>query len=255
MSPPVAVTFDFWNTLVRATPGRFRRVRARRWRELLVAEGVQVEEEFLLDLFGRVVGVFEEHWAANRQFTAEDGAATALGWLAEATEVPPRLRDALVESFVRAGEDFEVEVAPDAGAVLAALADAGVPVGIVCDVGMTPSFILREYLTRHGLDRHVTHMSFSDEVGSYKPSPTIFRHALEGLGVADPAATVHVGDLRRTDVAGARGMGMLSVRYRAMVDDVPGEESPDPYPEAHHVVDDHRSVARLFGLEVVEVAG
>ena len=54
---------------------------------------------------------------------------------------------------------------------------------------------------------------FSDEAGVPKPHPRIFAHTLEALGVA-PDATVHVGDLRRTDVAGARAAGMGTVSAR-----------------------------------------
>ena len=78
---------------------------------------------------------------------------------------------------------------------------------------MTPSTSLRRQLERHGLLDYFDHWSFSDEVGWYKPAPQIFEHALAGLGVTEPARAAHVGDLRRTDVAGARAHGLLSVRY------------------------------------------
>ena len=54
---------------------------------------------------------------------------------------------------------------------------------------------------------------FSDEQGTYKPDVRIFEHTLSTLGV-DPDAALHVGDRRRTDVAGALDAGMGAVRYR-----------------------------------------
>ena len=107
-------------------------------------------------------------------------------------------------------------------------------IGIVCDVGMTPAPALREHLDRHDLLGRFTHWSFSDEVGVYKPDPAIFRHALDGLGGVAPERAAHVGDLRRTDVAGARAMGMTAVRYTGVFDD----DSAD-MPEGDHVVADH----------------
>jgi len=68
-------------------------------------------------------------------------------------------------------------------------------------------------------------------VGAYKPDPSMFRAALDGLGIDDPSSVVHVGDLRRTDVAGARSMGLGTVRFRGAVDD------PEAGDEADHVVD------------------
>jgi putative hydrolase of the HAD superfamily len=116
-----------------------------------------------------------------------------------------------------------------------------VRIGIVCDVGMTPSTALRAHLRRHGLLEHFTHWSFSDEVGVYKPAPEIFEHALTGLGRVAPDRAAHVGDLRRTDVAGARAMGMTAVRYTGVFDD----DTVD-LPEADHVVADLARVPEVL---------
>ena len=108
-------------------------------------------------------------------------------------------------------------------------------------MALTPSTTLRHLLDRHGLLGHFDHWSFSDEVGVYKPDAAIFRDALAGLGGVDPTEAAHIGDLRRTDVAGARAMGMLALRYRGANDD--HDESHGP--EADVVVDDH---AELLGI-------
>jgi FMN phosphatase YigB (HAD superfamily) len=59
---------------------------------------------------------------------------------------------------------------------------------------------------------------FSDEIGVPKPHPRAFSTALEGLSVG-PTGAVHVGDLRRSDIAGARASKMGSVRFAALHDD------------------------------------
>ena len=87
---------------------------------------------------------------------------------------------------------------------------------------------------------------FSDEAGVPKPHPRIFAHTLEALGVA-PDATVHVGDLRRTDVAGARAAGMGTVRIRHTHDDL------SDHPEADEVAGSHpRLVEILLGWAEAE---
>jgi FMN phosphatase YigB (HAD superfamily) len=108
---------------------------------------------------------------------------------------------------------------------------------------MTASPILLSHLERHGVLKYFDHWSFSDKVGAYKPSRIIFEHALDGLGNIDPARAAHVGDLRRTDVAGAIGMGMTAVRYTGIFDD-----SSQPEPEAHHIVGDHRRLPEVLGI-------
>ena len=110
--------------------------------------------------------------------------------------------------------------------VVSAVAGTGVAVGIVSDTNLAIGRHLRTYLKEHGILEHVAFAAFSDEVGVYKPNPAIFRAVLEGLDVDDPSTVVHVGDLKRTDVAGARVMGMGTVRFRgALDDDEPGDEA------------------------------
>ena len=56
---------------------------------------------------------------------------------------------------------------------------------------------------------------------------------------------MHIGDIRRTDIAGARGVGMTAIRYRGVSDD-PSTEDDDL--EGHHVIDDLRSVLDIVGI-------
>ena len=74
-----------------------------------------------------------------------------------------------------AGEDVP-PLAPNVALTLRRLKDAGVRLGIVCDVGMVPSPLLRVALEHHGVIGLFDHWSFSDEVGVYKPSRDIFVH-------------------------------------------------------------------------------
>lgn len=128
------------------------------------------------------------------------------------------------------------------------LKDGGLRIGIICDVGMAPSPVLRGFLEHHGVLQYFDHWSFSDEVGVYKPHPEIFEHALAGLGGVEPARAVHVGDLRRTDVAGAIAMGMTAVRYRGSHDDNGGVGDAGELVEGHHVIDDHIELLHVVGL-------
>jgi len=53
---------------------------------------------------------------------------------------------------------------------------------------------------------------------------------------------MHVGDLRRTDIAGASAIGMRTVRYRALHDD---PDMGDAI-EADFVLDSHRELPALI---------
>ena len=116
-------------------------------------------------------------------------------------------------------------------------------VGIICDIGLTPSLVVRQLLARHMLLELFDDMAFSDDVGVYKPDPAIFTQALAGLGETDFSRGAHIGDRRRTDVAGALAVGMTAVRYNAIFDDL----APDT-PEADVVIDNLARLPEALGV-------
>jgi putative hydrolase of the HAD superfamily len=235
-----AVTFDYWNTLCFEDVGHLRGRRLDAWAGLLEEAGYAVERERLDVAFDAAWQRFLARWTSGQHLAyaeAAEGIIEDLGY-----DVPVGVRAALVDAYGRAGESVELHLAPHVPETLEALRAKGIRLGIVCDVGMTPSTILRAQLERHGVLGCFDHWSFSDEVGCYKPAPAIFEHALAGLGVT-PERTAHVGDLRRTDVAGALAMGMTAVRYTGVFDD-----DSQPEPEAHHVLADHRDLPRALAL-------
>lgn len=236
-----AVTFDYWNTLMYEQAGAMRNRRIDAWMGILEGVGFKVERERMDAVFEESWQRFTQRWTDNQQFQAAQAAeeiVEALGF-----EIPADVRDELVEAFTTAGAGVQLYSTDGIEECLRQLKDAGVRLGIICDVGMTPSHMLRDHLDERGLLELFDHWSFSDEVGVYKPDPVIFRHALEGLGGIDPSEAAHIGDLRRTDVAGARAMGMTSVRYTGVFDD-----DSRPEPEAHIVTADHRLLPGLLKL-------
>lgn len=239
-----AVTFDFWNTLVAENPEGARPRRVDAWMALLEGEGVALEREAVHEAMASSSKAFEDRWRANMMFNADDAVDHALSRLG--LEPPADVRAELVHALTDPPSELDPSPTPNVGDCLRTLHDAGVRIGIICDVGLTPSRTLRRYLDGHGLLELFDHWSFSDEVGTFKPDPKIFEHALDGLGGVEPADAAHVGDLRRTDVAGAAGMGMTSVRYTGVFDD-PGPDDGSG-PEAHIVIADHAELPAALGI-------
>jgi HAD superfamily hydrolase (TIGR01549 family) len=236
-----AVTFDFWNTLVYEERGHLRGRRLEAWAGVFEDVGFAVERSRLDAAFDASWDRYVESWKANEQFAAAQGAEAVLESLG--FDVPPDVRSKLVEEFGRAGDSAELHLTEGVVEALEALKDAGLRLGIICDVGFTPSVTLREHLIRHDVLPLFDHWSFSDDVGAYKPSPVIFQHALDGLGAPAPERVAHVGDIRRTDVAGAQAMGMISVRYTGISDD-----TSQPEPEADHVIAHHAELVAALGI-------
>lgn len=222
------VTFDFWNTIARVPPGAMTEARRRAVAAACEECAVEVEAELLTRSLEEVGLHWEEAWAAGRHLHPREGAAM----LARALGVEEAAGELVAEAFLEAGQGVSLELAPDLGLALEALAERGIRLGIVCDVGFTRGALLRELLDREGLLDHFGGWAFSDEVGHYKPSPQIFEAALGALGAA-PGEAMHVGDLRRTDVAGAAALGMRTVRYRGMHDDAAAGVEADIVLDSH----------------------
>jgi len=232
-----AVTFDFWNTVMWEEPGSLRKRRLEVWPETLGHDAVDpVALEEAHDAAHRA---YEQAWREGRQFTVEHAAALISERLSSLPEGAPAL---LVEGFCEAGGRAAVHPSDGIRECLEELRSGGVRLGIICDIGLTPAYVVRELLARHELLDRFGDTTFSDEVGHYKPDRRIFEHALSNLGGAAPERSAHVGDRRRTDVAGAQAMGMAAVRYTGVYDDADGG------PEAEHVVEDLAEIPALLGV-------
>ena len=204
----------------------------------LASVDADVARDALLAATAAAEDFYEVRWRENRPFSPEEWSAQVLGELS--IDDPPA-HDAVAAELRRGLPATERMLAPGIEGTLRTLTDAGIKLGIVCDVGITPSVALRGYLEHFGVLKYFDHWSFSDDVGIYKPDGRIFTHALEGLGV-EAGEAAHVGDLRRTDVAGALGMGITSVRYRHWRDDLTDA------PEAEVLLDNHPDLPRILGV-------
>jgi HAD superfamily hydrolase (TIGR01549 family) len=69
---------------------------------------------------------------------------------------------------------------------------------------------LEQVVRNHGLRDHLDFLVVSEVEGYAKPSPRLFRRALEIAAVA-PEEAVHVGDSFEFDVEGARGVGIQPI--------------------------------------------
>lgn len=210
---------------------------------MLAARGVELPAERIEDAARVGRAAHHSAWLENRQFDARAVAARYVETLADLLPADDALHAELRDAFAATPENLEIPLVPGVRDVLQQLDAAGIALGIICDVGLTPSTVLRANLDRHDVLRHFTHWSFSDEVGTYKPDPRIFGHALTGLD-ARPEDAWHVGDLRRTDIAGAQAFGMRAARVTVIHDDTDDANGPS----GDVVVSDYRELPTALGL-------
>jgi len=133
------------------------------------------------------------------------------------------------------GQFFGRTPFPDALDTLRWLQERGFKLGAVTDRAFGGPRFMAE-LEEYGLGGFFGVVAISSDVGYLKPHPKIFQHALEALGVT-PEETMMVGDSLRSDVAGAKALGMVAVWKRPPLNeptevgadklDVVGEIAPD----------------------------
>lgn len=220
------------------------RLRDRRLVEIAGRAGLVMEETRARELMAKSWEVHVEAWRRGEIV----GARGAARWITG--EVASQLadRDAFADELAAAIEDSAHEVGTraveGAAEALAALRDAGIATALVCDTGFTPGRHVRNFLDGHGLE--LDHYFFSEEVGSPKPYPPIFEGALRAMA-AKPADSIHIGDLRRTDIAGARAAGMATIRFAGVHDDGWGTEDSEGE-EADAVLRAWSELTPLLGL-------
>ncbi len=230
-----AVTYDCWGTLLKD----------RDWegawtiRKGALSRYLDLSDEEAGDLLDEAWAKHDEAWKQVETF----GPGRMAAYCLEARGIfdDDKIRQ-LTEEFETASLTTGVDAVEGARTTLAALKDAGFRRGLVCDTGFTPGDRVRELLDENGLLEFIEVLCFSDEVGVPKPGAEIFDKALADLGVRPPEA-VHIGDLRRTDIAGAQDFGMRAVRFRGVHDDRSDAR------EARVVIDRHEELLELLGLE------
>lgn len=235
-----AVTFDFWGTLFEWN-GWAAETRRMAVRDFVARHRAELSHQVVDAAFAAGLAAQDAAWRRSNHFGP---AAIIEHFLAELRlEAPPDSRaelQRLIEDPVP-----ERALTPIAGVedAITRLRDRGIRLGIVCDSGMMVGRVLRGQLERTGLARHFepAALAFSDEVGVTKPRPEIFRKALAGLAT-EPTQAAHVGDLRFTDMAGARALGMRAVRFRGFNDDT-GEG-----PEGDVAIDSYADLEEALGL-------
>jgi putative hydrolase of the HAD superfamily len=231
LAQPAAVTFDCWNTLLFEED--WQAAHALRVDAVAQAAAEAGKEVSVIDAGIAFDAAWERHmriWRGGASTGAREVAVWALAELGLRTPEPALGH--LVTRFQEASHSSGVRALEGARETLASLHGRNIPCALVCDTGLTPGRVVRRHLERLGLLEYLQSFAFSDEVGVPKPHPRAFRVALEPLGVPWEQAW-HVGDLRHTDVAGARALGMTSVRLRARHDDTGEEEEADLVVASH----------------------
>lgn len=230
-----AVTYDCWGTLLKDKDHEG----AHQIRRSALSASLGIDEDDAEGLLNEAWARHDEAWKQIETF----GPGRMAAYCLEARGVDDDEAIAeLTKKFEEASMQGGVEAVEGARDTLSTLRGKGIRIGLICDTGFTSGHVVRQLLEENGLTDHIDVYCFSDEVGVPKPGNEIFAKALAGLGVRPPEAC-HVGDLRRTDIAGAHDVGMHAVRFRGVHDDRSDSV------EAECVIDRHDQILECLGLD------
>jgi putative hydrolase of the HAD superfamily len=213
-----AVTYDCWGTLLQDRDwegAMHKRIGAlSRFMDLGIEEATSLLKE-----------AWAKHEEAWKQVAAFGPGRMAAYCLESRGISDDESLQELTREFEEATLEYGVDPVEGAAETLQALEAAGIRRGLVCDTGMTPGRVVRQLLDAADLSGHLEVLCFSDEVG------------------VQPPEAIHIGDLRRTDIAGAHDVGMHAARFRGVHDD------RSDAPEAKIVLDRHIQLLDVLGLE------
>ncbi|HYV06633.1 MAG TPA: HAD family hydrolase [Blastocatellia bacterium] len=234
-----AISFDFWNTLFKEQPGAFRLYKAKR-RSLLSKAICDYRKVSDLELDEACRVERESHERIWQEQHRTPLASHRLSRILSELEVV--LPDAATTQLVTSMEEIILEQPPllvdGAREVLVSLS-GGYRLGVISDVGFSPGRVLKQLLADHGLIHLFDSLVFSDEAGVAKPHVEVFERTARSLS-AEPQTIVHIGDLERTDIVGAKKAGYRAIRFTGVT-----AMNEDETTIADFVTDDLTEVPRL----------
>jgi len=217
-----AVTFDLWNTLVHNR--NYSEFRLPRLREFLSRNGVELDDARLLEVYQAGFRYSSElHRGSGRRHVMTD---EIVGHVLDQVGLRDRCNwTPLVDVYEEAILNDPPKLKKEARETLEAL-HGRVRIGLISDTGTSPGRVVRRILGEYGVLDYFDVTVFSDEVGYCKPNEVVFRVALEALGM-EPGEALHVGDLIKNDVVGAKRAGMRTAWLRTVDQEYPPEDAPD----------------------------
>ncbi len=230
-----AITFDYWQTIYADTLENWKRrqvVRIENCHKYLIENGYECEPSVVSDGLDSAYELSMNSWYQHKGVSVEK----CLEWFAETLEITLEedeivsLIECLGKAFLATPPVLISHVKPE----LARLSDK-YSLGIISDSALTPGRYAMQLMERDGILQYFSAFTFSDETERTKPEVVQFYSTLKELD-ADPKESLHIGDIVRTDIVGAKNAGMKAIRYAGFNK----TETDDTLSDA--VIDDYRQL-------------
>lgn len=206
------VTFDFWNTTFDSSNGSNRNAyRYNFFLQETAKLGFKISESEFHQALNKSWMFFDKIWKTELR---TPNSVEMLEYLWNHLSLP-KYEDKIeeiAEFFDDCILDYPPQLLPGVREVIGNLYNDGIKLGIVSDTGFSGGKTLRILLARAGIFDYFEEFSFSDETGVAKPHPKAFLTILNKFD-CPPENALHIGDIEKTDIAGAKNLGMKAFRF------------------------------------------
>ena len=207
-----AITFDFWQTLYADSEKNWQKRQAIRMK---LCHAYLNHQGYTCGLDNVGFGLEEAYNLVMTLWHQHQGISVkrCMQRFAEVLEI--RLQDTDLDELIAClGAAFLESppvMIPHVKPVVARLSEK-YPLGIISDSALTPGSFVRKLMAHDNILQYFTTLTFSDETDYTKPEVVQFHTTLAELNTV-PSEAVHVGDIFRTDIVGAKNAGMKAIRF------------------------------------------
>ncbi len=234
-----AITFDFWQTLYADSDKNWRKrqaIRVKRCHAYLESRGYTCTLTDVECGLEAAYNLVSSLWYQHKGISVK----RCMQRFADVLEI--RLEevelDQLIENLGAAFLETPPIMIAHVKPIVSRLSE-NYPLGIISDSALTPGSFVRKLMARDGILQFFTAFTFSDETDYTKPQVVQFHSTLAALN-AEPAEALHIGDIFRTDIVGAKNAGMKAIRFAGFNKG----EGNDTLSDA--VVDDYRKLETVI---------
>jgi putative hydrolase of the HAD superfamily len=234
-----AITFDYWQTLYADSDSNWQKrqaIRTQLCHAYLDTRGYACTVDDVRFGLEEAYDLVASLWHKHRGISVK----RCMHRFAEVLhlELEAEDFDQLIECLGAAFLEVPPIMIPYVKPVISRLSES-YPLGIISDSALTPGSFVRKLMASDGILQYFTTFTFSDETDYTKPQVVQFHSTLAQLN-ADPTEAVHVGDIFRTDIVGAKNAGMKAIRFAGFNKG----DGDDTLSDA--VVDDYRKLETII---------
>lgn len=220
-----AVTIDFWNTLFDSSNG-FNRNAARQ--HVFAHEIANLNINISKDEFQWAIQAswefFNNIWM-NEQRTPETYETIEYLWNFLKLPHKPESIERVAKSFAESIVDYPPNIMDGVIDTLEVLKGENYKIGLISDTGFTPGKILKIVMKNADVLNYFDAFSFSDETGVSKPNSKAYTTILDEFEII-PAEALHIGDIEKTDIKGAKDIGMKAIRFSGDKNEILNKDNP-----------------------------